>query len=188
MAFSIESRHIGDIVVIGLSRFRDNRGLFSMVYHKKLFADLGLTMDFVQDNWSRSRKGVVRGLHFQWDPPMGKMMYVVRGKAFLVAVDIRKNSPTLGRYFGTTISSDEPKLVWAPAGFARGFCALSDEVDLLYKCSASYNPKCESAIRWDDPEIGIHWPVNTPEMSDRDTAAGSLRDWLASPNSSHFHL
>ena len=188
MSFSIESRHLGEIAVVKMSRFGDSRGFFSMVYHKTLFAELGLTMDFVQDNWSRSQKGVVRGLHFQWDPPMGKMMTVVRGKAFLVAVDIRKNSPTLGKHFGITVSSDDPKLVWAPAGFARGFCALSDEVDLMYKCSGTYNPKCESAIRWNDPEIGIPWPAESPTMSDRDAAAGSLRDWLASPQSSHFHI
>ncbi|HLF15534.1 MAG TPA: dTDP-4-dehydrorhamnose 3,5-epimerase [Bacteroidota bacterium] len=187
MAFSIESKHLGgDVVVVKPTLFADNRGFFSMLFHKETFAGLGLPTSFVQDNWSRSRMGVVRGLHFQWDPPMGKMMYVVRGKAFLVAVDIRKNSPTLGQYFSMTISSDDPRLLWAPAGFARGFCALSDEVDLQYKCTGIYNPKCESAVRWNDPDIGIRWPLETPIMSERDAAAQPLKEWLASPNSSQF--
>ena len=187
MAFNIESKHLGgEVVVVKPTLFADNRGFFSMLFHKETFGSLGLPTNFVQDNWSRSKKDVVRGLHFQWDPPMGKMMYVVRGKAFLVAVDIRKNSPTLGQHFSITISSDDPRLLWAPAGFARGFCALSDEVDLQYKCTGTYNPQCESAIRWNDPDIGIKWPVESPIMSDRDAAAQPLKAWLASPNSSHF--
>jgi dTDP-4-dehydrorhamnose 3,5-epimerase len=186
MKFIVESRHLGEVVVVTPSLFHDRRGSFSVLFHRDLYADAGLPTEFVQDNWSRSKRGVARGLHFQWDPPMGKLMCVIRGRAFLVAVDIRKDSPTLGQHFGLEVSSDDPKLVWAPPGFARGFCALSDEVDLHYKCTGMYNPAGESAIRWNDPDIGIRWPVVEPMMSDRDAAAQSFRAWLVSPLSDHF--
>jgi len=186
MKFEIESRHLSEIVVVKPSVFKDSRGSFSVLYHRDMFAAAGLPTDLVQDNWSHSKKGVVRGLHFQWDPQMGKLMCVIKGRAFLVAVDIRKKSPTLGQYYGLEISSDDPRMVWAPPGFARGFCALSDEVELHYKCSGMYNPRCESAIRWNDPDIGIQWPIENPTMSDRDAAAQSLSDWLKTPQSNIF--
>lgn len=186
MKFEIESKHLEKVLVIAPAVYHDVRGSFSVLYHRDLFAAAGLPTDFVQDNWSHSTRGVVRGLHFQWDPPMGKMMCVIRGRAFLVAVDIRKGSPTLGQYFGIEVSSDQPRMVWAPPGFARGFCAMSDEVELHYKCTGMYNPACESAIRWNDPDIGINWPAGTPPMSDRDASAQSFREWLASPQSDNF--
>jgi len=148
-------------------------------YREDQFEALGLPHHFVQDNHSRSVKGVVRGLHFQWDPPMGKLMRVSLGSAFLVAVDIRKRSRTLGSWFGIEASAENRRQVWAPAGFARGFCVLSDAAEIQYKCTGLYNSNAESGIRWDDPQIGIEWPVDTPSLSEKDRKAPSLEQWLA---------
>jgi dTDP-4-dehydrorhamnose 3,5-epimerase len=186
MGFVIESRQLEDIVVVVPKAFHDERGFFMEAYHADQFKALGLPSTFVQDNHSCSRKGVLRGLHFQWEPPMGKLMRVSRGTAFLVAVDIRQGSPNLGKWFGIEASAENMKQVWAPAGFARGFCALTDQVEVQYKCTGVYNGKAESAIRWDDPEIGIKWPLKDVQLSDKDARAGTLKDWLASPNSEHL--
>src|SRR5256885_11893898 len=133
MGLKIESRHLGDVVVVVPGIFQDERGFFSEVFRADQFEALGLPTRFLQDNHSASAKGVVRGLHFQWQPPMGKLMRVTRGAAFLVAVDIRKGSPTLGKWVGIEASADNRRCVWAPAGFARGFCALSDMAEIQYK-------------------------------------------------------
>jgi len=186
MGFMVESRHLEDIVVIVPKAHRDDRGFFMEVYRADQFRDLGLPSEFVQDNHSFSRKGVVRGLHFQWEPPMGKLMRVSRGTAFLVAVDIRKGSPTLGQWFGLEASAENMKQVWAPAGFARGFCALTDEVEVQYKCTGIYNDRAESAIRWDDPDVGVEWPLKEVRLSDKDRNAHSLRAWLTSPDAEHI--
>jgi dTDP-4-dehydrorhamnose 3,5-epimerase len=167
----------------------DERGFFVEVYRADEFAKAGLPSAFVQENHSRSRKGVVRGLHFQWDPPMSKIMRVTYGSALLVAVDIRKGSPTLGQSFVTEASAENKKQVWAPPGFARGFCVLSDSAELQYKCTAIYNPAGEGTIVWNDPDIGIDWPVTgTPILSDKDRRAHSFAEWLASPQSEYFRL
>jgi dTDP-4-dehydrorhamnose 3,5-epimerase len=187
MSFQIESRHFRDVVVIVPRLFRDGRGFFVESFRKDEFEQLGLPTEFVQDNHSGSVHGVLRGLHFQWDPPMGKLMRVTRGEAFLVAVDIRKGSPTVGKWFGTKAAAKDGRQVWAPAGFARGFCALSDFVDVQYKCTGIYNSKAESGIRWNDPRIGIQWPVSDPKLSAKDANAQSLEQWLASPESDRFH-
>jgi dTDP-4-dehydrorhamnose 3,5-epimerase len=186
MGFMVESRHLEDIVVIVPKAHRDDRGFFMEVYRADQFRDLGLPSEFVQDNHSFSRKGVVRGLHFQWEPPVGKLMRVTRGTAFLVAVDIRKGSPTLGQWFGLEASAENMKQVWAPAGFARGFCALTDEVEVQYKCTGIYNDRAESAIRWDDPDVGVEWPLKEVRLSDKDRNAHSLRVWLTSPDAEHI--
>lgn len=188
MQIRIESRHLGDIAVLASEVFEDERGFFMEVYRTDQYKALGLPTEFVQDNHSRSKQGVVRGLHFQWDPPMGKLMRVTYGSAFLVAVDIRKGSPTLGRWFGVEVSARDKKQVWAPAGFARGFCAVSDFAEVQYKCTGIYNPKGESGIRWNDPKVGIQWPVKEPELSGKDRQAQTLDEWLASPASNHFQF
>jgi len=188
MQIRIESRHLGDVAVLASEVFEDERGFFMEVYRADQYKALGLPAEFVQDNHSRSKRGVLRGLHFQWDPPMGKLMRVTYGSAFLVAVDIRKGSPTLGRWFGVEISAKDKKQVWAPAGFARGFCAVSDFAEVQYKCTGVYNPKGESGILWNDPKIGIHWPVKEPELSGKDRQAQTLDEWLASPASNHFQF
>jgi dTDP-4-dehydrorhamnose 3,5-epimerase len=186
MSFTIESRYLEDVVVIVPQAYRDERGFFVETFRTDQFEKLGLPREFVQDNHSLSRKGVIRGLHFQWDPPMGKLMRVTRGAAFLVAADIRKGSPTLGNWVGLEISAESMKQVWAPAGFARGFCALTDEVEVQYKCTGIYNGKAESAIRWDDPDIGIKWPLKDVVLSQKDREAKTLAEWLTSPNAKHF--
>jgi dTDP-4-dehydrorhamnose 3,5-epimerase len=188
MKINVESRHLEDVLVVVPEMFQDSRGFFMETFRRDQFAHLGLPTDFVQDNHSRSTKGVIRGLHFQWDPPMGKLMRVSLGEAFLVAVDIRKGSPTLGKWVGVHASAANRRQVWAPAGFARGFCALSDTVEIQYKCTGIYNSKAESAIRWNDPAIGIEWPigVSEPIVSEKDQRAQSLSDWLSTPESDHF--
>lgn len=186
MQIKIESRALGDVVVVVPEVFRDGRGFFSETFRADQFKALGLPTEFVQDNHSRSAKGVVRGLHFQWEPPMGKLMRVTAGSAFLVAVDIRKGSPTLGKWFGVEASAENRRTVWAPAGFARGFCALSDGTEIQYKCTGIYNGKAESAIRWNDEEIGIEWPLKDVTVSDKDRNAGTLADWLRSAGSENF--
>ena len=186
MAFEVQSRHLGDVVVLVSKAFEDQRGYFMETYREDQFRELGLPGAFVQDNHSYSKKGVVRGLHFQWEPPMGKLMRVTRGSAFLVAVDLRLASPTLGKWVGVEATADNKKQVWAPASFARGFCALTDDVEVQYKCTGTYNGKAESAIRWDDPEIRVEWPVRDAIVSDKDRKAQTLAQWLASPNSKQF--
>src|SRR6476661_135954 len=167
MQIKIESTHLRDVVVIVPDIFQDSRGFFSETFRADQFQSLGLPTEFVQDNHSGSARGVVRGLHFQWEPPMGKLMRVTVGSAFLVAVDIRKGSPTLGRWVGIESSADNRKMVWAPAGFARGFCALADGTEIQYKCTGLYNSKAEGSIRWNDPEIGVEWPLSDPVVSSK---------------------
>lgn len=186
MVMRIESRHLGDVAVVVTEVFRDNRGFFTETFRADQFEALGLPTKFVQDNHSGSGRGVLRGLHFQWDPPMGKLMRVTRGAAFLVAVDIRKGSPTLGKWFGTEVSAEDRKQIWAPPGFARGFCTLSDFAEIQYKCTGVYNSRGESGICWNDPEIGINWPISDVELSEKDRQARTLQQWLSSPESENF--
>ena len=186
MQIKVESWHLGDIAVVVPEIFQDDRGFFMETFRVDQFAALGLPTEFVQDNHSRSAKGVVRGLHFQWGPPMGKLMRVTAGSAFLVAVDIRKGSPTLGKWVGIEATAANRRAVWAPAGFARGFCALSEGTEIQYKCTGIYSSKAESGIRWNDPEIGIHWPLTDVTVSDKDRGARTLAEWLASPESDNF--
>ena len=186
MEIRVESRHLEDVVVIVPEIFQDNRGFFMETYRRDQFEKLGIPTEFVQDNHSRSCKGVVRGLHFQWDPPMAKLMRVSVGAAYLVAVDIRKGSPTLGKWVGVNASADNRRQVWAPAGFARGFCALSDVVEIQYKCTGVYNGRAESAIRWNDPAIRIEWPIREPVVSEKDQRAQALSDWLSRSESDFF--
>jgi dTDP-4-dehydrorhamnose 3,5-epimerase len=186
MQIKIESRHLEDVVVLVPDIFQDSRGFFCETFRADQFESLGLPTTFFQDNHSRSARGVVRGLHFQWAPAMGKLMRVTQGSAFLVAVDIRKGSPTLGKWVGVECSAENRRMVWAPASFARGFCALADGTEIQYKCTGIYNSKAEAGIRWDDPAIGIAWPLSDVSVSAKDSAACTLAEWLASPASDNF--
>ena len=186
MDCKIESRFLGEVVVLVPDIFRDARGFFMETFREDQFKALGLPHKFVQDNHSRSTKGVLRGLHFQWDPPMGKLMRVTLGSAFLVAVDIRKGSPTFGKWAGVVASEENRRQVWAPAGFARGFCVVSGVAEIQYKCTGIYNNKGESGILWSDPAIGIEWPLTDVQLSDKDKKAQTLAQWLASPLSDNF--
>lgn len=188
MPFAVEATAIPEVLIVRPRVFPDERGWFTEVLATAAFGALGLGLptSFAQVNQSRSTRGVVRGLHFQWDPPQGKLMRVVAGRAFMVAVDIRPGSPTLGRHVALEATVDEPVLFWAPASFARGFAVLSDVAEIEYFCTASYNAACEAGIRWDDPAIGIAWPVEEPRLSAKDAAAGTLADWVARPESAAF--
>ena len=158
-------------------------------FRQDVFArEVGLKLNFMQDNHSRSAKGVLRGLHFQWEPPMGKLMRVTVGRAFVVAVDIRKGSATLGHWLGLEIDAETHIQIWAPAGFARGFCALTDVAEVQYKCTGIYNPAAESGIRWDDPDVAIDWPISHPILSDKDRNAQTLADWLTRPEAENFTI
>jgi dTDP-4-dehydrorhamnose 3,5-epimerase len=177
---------MNSVAVLKPEFFKDDRGFFIEEFRADQFEELGLPTRFVQENHSGSVKNVVRGLHFQWDPPMGKLMRVIQGSAFLAAVDIRKGSPTLGEWFGMEVSSEDRKQIWAPAGFARGFCVLSDYAEIQYLCTGIYNPHCESGILWRDPEIGIKWPVNEPLLSTKDENAQTFAEWHSRTESENF--
>ena len=186
MPFTVVSKHLNGVVVLKPQVFQDERGFFLEVFRADLFKGLGLPYEFVQENHSGSSRNVVRGLHFQWDPPMGKLMRVTVGSAFLVAVDIRKGSPTLGKWFGIDVSADNKLIVWAPAGFARGFAALSEYAEVQYLVTGIYNHNGESGILWNDPEIGIKWPVKNPILSEKDRNAQTLSEWLKKAESDNF--
>ena len=180
------ARHMGEVVVLEAQAFGDERGSFMESYRSDTMRALGLPDSFVQENQSFSRRGVVRGLHFQFDPPMAKLMRVTQGRALLLAVDIRRGSPTLGRFVALEISAENRLQLFAPAGFARGFAVLSETAEVQYKCTALYNARGESGIRWNDPRIGIPWPFAAPILSPKDAAAQSLDEWLARPEAAAF--
>ena len=187
MQIRVRSKHLSEgVIVLEPEVFEDKRGFFLEAFRADQFAELGLPTEFVQDNHSGSVRGVTRGLHFQYDQPMAKLMRVTRGTCFLVAVDIRKGSPTLGKWFGIEASAENRIQVFAPAGFARGFCVLSDYGEVQYKCTAIYNPKGEAGVTWNDRDIGVEWPVENPIVSERDSKAQMLKQWLETPESDHF--
>ncbi len=177
MQLNVQKTEIDDVKVVIPEVFEDERGFFMEAYRADQFKELGLPDKFVQDNHSRSAKGVLRGLHFQWEPLMGKLMRVTYGSAFLVAVDIRKGSPTIGKWVGVEVSHENKLQVWAPAGFARGFCVLSDFAEIQYKCTGIYNSNAESGILWNDPEIGITWTVKNPILSEKDKLNLTLEEF-----------
>lgn len=172
----------GAVKVIQTVVFDDDRGFFLEAYRQDHFRELGITDQiFVQDNHSRSRKDVVRGLHFQWDAPMAKLMRVTVGSALLFAVDVRKGSPTLGEHVAIEASAENHIQLFAPFNFARGFCVTSDIAEIQYKCTSIYNPATEGAIRWSDPDIGIDIPAEEPILSPKDAVAPTLAEWLTTP-------
>lgn len=150
---------IEGLYVVEPTVFGDNRGYFMETYNEQEFFEAGLTMKFVQDNQSMSVQGVLRGLHFQIEHPQGKLVRVVRGEVFDVAVDIRKGSKTFGKWFGVTLSAENKKMFYIPEGFAHGFLVLSDEAEFAYKCTDFYHPGDEGGLRFDDSEVGIEWPL-----------------------------
>jgi len=186
MKLSATPLAIPEVVLLEHEFFEDERGYFMEVYKREEFRALGLPEIFVQLNESRSARNVIRGLHFQWEPPMGKLMRVAEGAAFLVAVDIRHNSPTLGKWVGVTMSAADKQQIWAPAGFARGLCALVDNTRVQYLCTGTYNGSAESGILWNDPQIAVAWPVRDPLVSAKDRNAQTLQQWLARAESQEF--
>jgi dTDP-4-dehydrorhamnose 3,5-epimerase len=164
------------LLVIEPRVFRDDRGFFWETHHAHRYAEAGIAESFVQDNASRSTRGTLRGLHYQLERPQGKLVWVVRGEVFDVAVDIRKSSPTFGKWFGLRLSGEEPKQLYIPPGFAHGFCVLSDSADFVYKCTNLYAPDDERGILWNDSDIAIEWPLVEPRLSDKDQRFQRLRD------------
>lgn len=158
--------------------FGDDRGFFLESWNRRAFSEAGLDLDFVQDNHSRSARGVLRGLHYQNPRPQGKLVRVVHGRAFDVAVDIRRSSPNFRRWIGVELSAANKRSLWVPPGFAHGFLTLEDDTDFLYKCTDFYQPEFEHSLRWDDPLIGIDWPLAglSPELSPKDLHAKSLAE------------
>lgn len=166
----IETR-ISDVKLIEPKVFGDDRGFFMETWNESTFRDAGIDVTFVQDNHSRSRQGTLRGLHYQIRHAQGKLVRVTHGSVFDVAVDLRRSSPTFGQWVGEVISSDNKRMLWVPPGFAHGFYVLSESADFLYKCSDRYSPADERCIRWDDPHLGIDWPLvrgAAPLVSEKD--------------------
>lgn len=165
---------IPDVKIIEPSVFGDERGFFMETWSQQQFEALvtGKPTRFVQDNHSKSKKGILRGLHYQTENTQGKLVRVVSGEVYDVAVDIRKDSPTFGKWVGVYLSAENKRQLWVPEGFAHGFYVTSDEAEFVYKCTDYYNPKAEISIKWDDPDIGIQWPLNEiPCLSDKDKNA-----------------
>jgi len=177
MSFKFQRLGISDVILIEPEVFSDERGFFMETYKYSEFSAFGVKEYFLQDNHSRSVKGVLRGLHYQ-NPPkaQGKLVRVVLGEVFDVAVDIRKGSPTYGKWVGTILSSENKKMLYIPPGFAHGFCVLSDVAEVLYKVTEEYAPECEAGIIWNDPEIGIQWPIKSPILSPKDARWPPLKE------------
>ena len=161
---------IDGLLIIEPEVFRDPRGMFYEVYAASRYKEHGIPAHFVQDNHSVSEKGVLRGLHYQINPGQDKLVRVTRGEVFDVAVDIRKQSPTCGKWWGLSLSETNNLQLYIPVGFAHGFCVLSESAEVLYKCSDYYSPENERGIIWNDPELAIDWPVENPILSEKDTA------------------
>ena len=175
-----EQTEIPEVMLIKPDVYGDDRGYFQETYHQQRYAKLGIEDNFVQDNVSFSSQGVLRGLHYQWPRPQGKLLYVLQGEIFDVAVDIRTDSPTFGRWVGCFLSSDNHHQLWIPEGFAHGFLVTSENALITYKCTDFYHPTHESCIQWDEPSIGIDWPLSringAPRLSDKDQQGLSLHD------------
>jgi dTDP-4-dehydrorhamnose 3,5-epimerase len=154
--------------------FRDDRGLFLETFRADRFAAAGIPDLFVQDNHSRSLRGTLRGLHWQWRKPQAKLVRVVNGSIFDVVVDVRRGSPTFGRWLGFEMSADRFTQLYVPVGFAHGFCVTSEVADVEYKCSDVYDPQGEAGLIWNDPAVGVDWPIETPLLSPKDAAHGRL--------------
>lgn len=174
----IQTTSIPDVIIIEPKVFGDERGFFYESFNARSFAEqTGIKASFVQDNHSKSIKGVLRGLHYQIQQPQGKLVRVVAGEVFDVAVDIRKKSPTFGQWVGVTLSADNKRQLWIPEGFAHGFLVTSDSAEFLYKTTNYYAPEFERSILWNDPAIGIQWPiVGEPTLSNKDRVANILGD------------
>lgn len=177
--FKFTRLDIDGVFTVEPAVFGDERGYFMETYNENDFRNEGYNLNFVQDNQSRSTKGVLRGLHFQYTQPQGKLVRVIKGEVFDVAVDLRKDSETYGKWIGVTLSEENKKQLFIPEGFAHGFLVLSDIAEFVYKCTDFYNPDDEGGIKWDDPEIGIEWPIDDGDnliLSEKDQKWKPLKD------------
>lgn len=179
--FEIESRELRDIIVLRTRRFKDNRGYFEEIMNLKSFKELNLDLNFVQTNHSMSTRGVLRGLHFQHTKPQGKLVRVIKGRIYDVAVDIRRSSSTFGKYFGLELSETNMKMLYIPEGFAHGFLTLSDNANVLYQTTDYFHPKYDSGVIWNDETINIDWPfdlakIDVPVVSEKDEMLSKLKE------------
>ncbi len=172
-----KSLEIPEIILIEIKNFQDNRGYFMETYKKSEFLDNGIDVDFVQDNYSFSVQNVLRGLHFQKEPySQGKLVMPYKGEIFDVAVDMRKDSPTLGKWIGIKLDTGKPQMLYIPPGFAHGFCVLSKDAIIGYKVTAEFSPSSDCGIIWNDPDIGVKWPIANPIISDKDNKLLSFKE------------
>jgi dTDP-4-dehydrorhamnose 3,5-epimerase len=170
---------IPDVILIKPQVFGDHRGFFMETWQRQDFADNGIDVDFVQDNHSKSSQGILRGLHYQLIQPQGKLVRVVEGAVFDVAVDLRRQSPTFGQWVGYELSAENQQMLWVPKGFGHGFYVMSETVEFVYKCTDYYAPEHEGCVRWDDPQLNIDWHLvegKSPILSDKDAKATGLAD------------
>lgn len=174
----IETQLAG-VLIIEPKVFGDHRGFFLETFQVERYRDAGIGLPFVQDNHSRSQRGVLRGLHFQRSRPQGKLVSVSRGAVYDVAVDINPDSPTCGQYVGVELNDENHRQLWVPPGYAHGFCVLSEVADFQYKCTDYYQPEDEGGLLWNDPDVGIPWPVAEPQLSAKDQLNPRLRDLLS---------
>jgi len=174
----IETQLAG-VLIVEPKVFGDHRGFFLETFQVERYRDAGIGLPFVQDNHSRSQRGVLRGLHFQRSRPQGKLVSVSRGAVYDVAVDINPDSPTCGQYVGVELNDENHRQLWVPPGYAHGFCVLSEVADFQYKCTDYYQPEDEGGLLWNDPDVGIPWPVAEPQLSAKDQLNPRLRDLLS---------
>jgi dTDP-4-dehydrorhamnose 3,5-epimerase len=168
-----------DVIIVEPEVFGDQRGFFMETWQKEKFADNGINVEFVQDNHSRSKQGILRGLHYQIKKPQGKLVRVLSGEVYDVVVDLRKNSPAFGKWLGLYLNDAAKQMLWVPPGFAHGFYVVSEHADFFYKCTEFYAPEYERAIRWDDENLDIDWPLingQDPLLAPKDAAAVSFKD------------
>ncbi len=172
----VSRKELADVMVVEPAIFHDPRGYFLETWSRSRYAEAGIPADFFQDNLSYSRQGVLRGLHFQHPGAQGKLVYVLKGEVYDVVVDIRRGSPTFGHWIGETLSEKNMRQLYIPAGYAHGFCVISEHALFAYKSTAAYDPAAEGVVRWNDPDIGITWPKMQFVLSDKDRAAPLLRE------------
>ena len=175
---NILKAEISDVLIIGPKLFGDSRGFFTELYQTGRYCKHGIPAQFVRDNFSRSARGVLRGLHIQNPKPQGKLVTVLRGAVIDVAVDVRVGSPNFGRHVKVELNEENRRQFWIPRGFAHGFLVLSERADFFYKCDDYYGPTDELVVKWDDPALGIDWGISNPDLSQRDRAGRSLADLI----------
>ena len=177
MQFTFKKLDMPEVILVEAKSFPDERGFFLESFKESIFIENGINTKFVQDNFSRSIKGVLRGLHFQKNPKaQAKLVTVLHGEVFDVAVDMRKDSPTYGKWVSEILSDQNHELLYIPEGFAHGYCVLSDEADIFYKVNQEYSPEHDSGFIWNDPEIAIKWPIDKPIISDKDLKLPSFKN------------
>jgi dTDP-4-dehydrorhamnose 3,5-epimerase len=188
MALELIGEFLNGLRLFKPSVYFDERGYFIEAFKQSDLNKFGIKENFYQDNHSKSSKGVLRGMHFQWNLPQGKLIRVVSGSIQITEIDIRKNSKTLGSYWTGELTEQNANILWVPPGFANGFLALEDNTHLIYKCTNEYNMSGESSILWNDTDININWRINNPVLSNKDKNAQTLKEWLQKEESNFFKL